>query len=246
MQSEKIEEAVGRELVAYCAKYDVPLSMVIEILEDQKVLPMIRGKATEYNAAAALQSVLGKVEWQVNKLNPNPQPNRPDEDIEIIHRKTKTSIVVESKNAVRGSMTTGKRCNIKVPHFKVKCHRSRSHLTKAATSNDRYADDSWDILITNPVNGIIKGNTQGTDFELVDRVGVEDVLKHFYGATCDKELLVAASRDWRFVLPPDISENGFIPRTPTVLLEGDPNWHSLDDLQVCLERIVRGKTQGRS
>jgi len=246
MDNEPLELVVGRSLVAYCLKYDVPVEMVIEILEDQKVLPMIRGKATEYNAVAALQSILNRVEWQVNKLNPNPQPNRPDEDIEIIHRRTKVSIVVESKNAVRGSMTTGKRCNIKQPHFKVKSHRSRSNLSMAETSNDRYAEDCWDILITNTANAIIKGNTQGSDFELVDKDAIADILKAFYGVSTEKELIAAASQDWRFVLPTDIAEDGFIPRTPAVLLEGDPNWRSLDDLQSCLEQIVRNKTQGRN
>jgi len=242
-----LQEALGKDLLAYCEKYDIPVDRVFEILEDQKVLPMLRGKATEYNGTAALESLLNKVEWQVNKLNPNPQPNRPDEDIEIIHRKTKTSIVVETKNAVRGSMTTGLRCRIiREPHFKVKSHRSRSNLQKAATSNDRYAADTWDVLISNPYNAIIKGGTSGRNFELIDKDGILEVLYDHYGVSTSDELSRAASKDWRFVLPVDIAEDGFIPRTPSVLLSQDPNWHPLDQLQEHLEAIVRGKGQRRS
>jgi hypothetical protein len=242
-----LEQALGKELLAYCDRYDIPVDRIVEILEDQKVLPMIRGKATEYNATAALASLLDQVHWQVNKLNPNPQPGRPDEDIEIIHRKTKTSIVVETKSAVRGSMTTGRRCRIiREPHFKVKCHRSRSNLQMAATSNDRYAADSWDILISNPYNAIIKGSTSGRTLELVDEESILEMLYSHYGVCTPDELSRAASKDWRFVLPIDIAEEGFIPRTPSVLLSQDPNWHPLDELQEHLEVIVRRKTQRHS
>lgn len=36
--------------IAYCEKYFIPQEYLFEILEDSKVVPMIRGKATEYNA----------------------------------------------------------------------------------------------------------------------------------------------------------------------------------------------------
>lgn len=39
----------------YCRRYDIPLENLVDILEDQKVLPMIRGKATEFVAAAFLR-----------------------------------------------------------------------------------------------------------------------------------------------------------------------------------------------
>jgi hypothetical protein len=45
---EKIQ--LADNLLKYCSKYNIPLEYLFEILEDQKVIPMIRGKSTEYNA----------------------------------------------------------------------------------------------------------------------------------------------------------------------------------------------------
>ena len=47
----------------YCDKYNIPIEGLLDILEDQKVLPMIRGKATEYIAAIVLKQTLNPREW---------------------------------------------------------------------------------------------------------------------------------------------------------------------------------------
>ena len=39
--------ALGKEIITYCKKFNVPIEFLFEILEDQKVTPMIRGKAME-------------------------------------------------------------------------------------------------------------------------------------------------------------------------------------------------------
>ena len=78
----------------YCSTYNIPRENLLDILEDQKVLPMIRGK-------------------------------------------------VETKHAVRDSFTMGTR-KTPLPHFKVKRHKSRSHLKRA--TNDRYLVGDFDVL----------------------------------------------------------------------------------------------------
>lgn len=78
----------GERIVDYCAKFDVPIQFLFQILEDQKVTPMIRGKAMEYNAFLLLQSLLNPDVWIVEKLNLNPQPGSEDEDISAKHRRT--------------------------------------------------------------------------------------------------------------------------------------------------------------
>ena len=40
---------LAQRLIAYCKKFNVPVEHIFDILEDQKVTPMIRGKAMEYN-----------------------------------------------------------------------------------------------------------------------------------------------------------------------------------------------------
>ena len=57
--------ALGKEIITYCKKFNVPIEFLFEILEDQKVTPMIRGKAMEYNAFLLLDKKLSKATWSV-------------------------------------------------------------------------------------------------------------------------------------------------------------------------------------
>lgn len=232
----------GKEILDYCERFNVPQDYLLEILTDQKVLPMIRGKATEYNLFVLLDSTLKKSEWSVQKLNLNAQTSVYDEDISITHRRTGIILKVESKNAVRGSFRDGRTTrNLDVPHFKVKCHRSRSNISLSGTSNDRYSDDSFDLLVSNTSNAIFQGGTIGEDFEIVSKGNSLQVLSDFYKTDNDSDLIKKCEQDWRFCIPTDISEDGFLPRTPYVRLEFDPNWFSLDELPNRLLSVVEQK-----
>src|ERR1051326_6709594 len=227
-------EQLGRAVVVYCMKYHIRVEDFLPILNDQKVIPMLRGKAAEYNAVLTLRRVLDPQAWIVNKLNLNPQPGTADQDIGVTHRRTGIQIIIETKSAVRGSMSTGKRTRIhKVPHFYVKCHRSRSN--KVLAYNDRYLATDFDVIVSNPANALLEAGTIGENFELVSEPGLLEILYEYYGVSDKSSLEDAASKDWRFVLPASIAENveGFsvIPRTPSVLLVDDPNWRSLDQIQ---------------
>ena len=147
--TEKELKDLGKQLKDYCDRYLISTNYLFEILNDQKVTPMIRGKATEYEVYLLLKSYLNKSELSVQKLNLLPSPGLSDEDISITHLRTGKVLKVESKNAVRGSISNGLRSRIhNVPHFKVKCHRSRSNIKLAGSSNDRYSVKEFDIIIT--------------------------------------------------------------------------------------------------
>ena len=60
---------IYNSITEYCRTYNIPRENLLDILEDQKVLLMIRGKATEYIGAAFLRQVLDPSEWDVQKLN---------------------------------------------------------------------------------------------------------------------------------------------------------------------------------
>lgn len=45
-------ELLGRNVEAYCNKYGIRIDDFFPILNDQKVIPMLRGKAAEYDAVA--------------------------------------------------------------------------------------------------------------------------------------------------------------------------------------------------
>lgn len=234
--------ALTEKLIEYCKKFSVPLEFLFEILEDQKVTPMIRGKAMEYNAFLLLDKLLPKNAWSVQKLNLNAQPGTHDEDISITHRRTGIILKVESKSAVRNSIRDGRRsrkCN--TPHFKVKSHRSRSNISLAGTSNDRYSVDTFDVLITNTLNAIFQGNTVGEYLEVVHNLELRKMLYDFYKVKNDEDLISACENDWRFCIPSDIAEAGFIPRTPYVKLKNDKNWKSVKEIEKRLLKVVQEK-----
>lgn len=233
---------LGQRVLNYCEKFNVPLDYLFEILEDQKVTPMIRGKAMEYNAYLLLDSALPKAVWSVQKLNLNAQTGLHDEDISITHRRTGVILKVESKSAVRGSIKDGKRSRkYDIPHFKVKCHRSRSNIKLAGTSNDRYSVDSFDLIVTNVSNAIFEGNTVGEYLEVIHNTDIKNTLFDFYNVNNEIKLIKACENDWRFCIPQDIAEDGYIPRTPYVLLQDDPNWISLSEIEVRLLKVVEEK-----
>jgi len=245
--NEKEISNLGEKIYNYCRKFNVPVEFLFEILEDQKVTPMIRGKAMEYNAFLKLNSILHRTAWSVQKLNLNAQPGSYDEDISITHRRTGIILKVESKSAVRGSVRDGRRARIiREPHFKVKCHRSRSNIQLANTSNDRYSVDSFDIIITTVANAIFQGGTISEDLEVVHNAELKKMLFEFYAVNNDSDLINATENDWRFCIPEDIAENGFVPRTPYVVLDDDQNWRPVSELEERLIEVVNQRRQDRN
>jgi|GEM_PF-1327231 hypothetical protein len=238
---------LAETLLKYCKKFNVPLDHLFEILEDQKVTPMIRGKAMEYNAFLLLDAGLSKAVWSVQKLNLNAQTGTHDEDISITHRRTGVILKVESKSGVRGSISSGQRSRtLNEPHFKVKCHRSRSNISLAGTSNDQYSEDSFDVLITNTSNAIFEGNTVGEHLEVVHNDALKQMLYEHYEVDNDIDLIIKCENDWRFCIPTDIAVNGFIPRTPYVKMEGDQHWQPISEIERRLLEVVDEKHKPRA
>ena len=229
---------VYRSITEYCETYNIPRKNLLDILEDQKVLPMIRGKATEYIGAVVLRRTLDSRDWLVDKLNLNPQPGTYDEDISITYRRTGDRLKAETKNAVRGKFSLGTRVT-QEPHFSVKCHKSRSHLTKV--HNDRYLVGDFDVLLCNVSNAIFRGGSLDRGLPLIQNTAAIEWLKAYYGVTSDDELRRKAYDDWRVCLPVNIAQSdGTIPRTPRVLMENDPNWFHLEDLSSNIRTLING------
>ena len=142
-----------KSIEEYCDRFNIPIQYLVEIISNQKVLPMIRGKAVEFVVFGILKKTLKKKIWTVEKENLNPQPNSPDQDVLIIHNKSKSKIIVECKSAVRNSFRLSTK-NRNFPHFKVKCHRSRSYMGKS--TNDRYLETDFDVVVSNVSNSILQ------------------------------------------------------------------------------------------
>lgn len=242
-------EDISNKIEQYCKKYNIPMRYLIEILEDQKVVPMIRGKASEYNGTVFLQNYFeNSIDWVVTKLNLNPQPDMNDQDLTIIHRNTGIQIRVEVKNATRDSFKDGKRCKAsKLPQFTIKCHRSRSNMEKADSTNDRYLLGDFDLIMSNTSNAIIVSGSKTLDnFAITDDEINLSILFDHYKVDNKKDLMEKCYNDWRFADPVDIvMEDGSIPHNPLVLLDAskDPNWFTANRLEEKLLVIVRRKQQ---
>ena len=232
-------ERIFSGITEYCATYNIPRDNLFDILEDQKVLPMIRGKATEYIGAAILSQTLDPREWIVNKLNLNPQARGGfDEDVSITFRRTGQRLKAETKNAVRGSFRLKGRI-VNGPHFQVKCHRSRSNLTRQSTTNDRYLVGDFDLLLCNPSNAIFRTRSLDRGLPLITDEDSIQWLKDFYSVDSHDELRRASYEDWRACLPVSIADNeGVIPRNPRISMEDDPNWFPLDRLSTNLRTLI--------
>lgn len=234
------DSELGKSIKNYCYKYKVPSEHIIDILEDQKVVPMIRGKATEYDVELLLKQLLNPREWEVRKLNLNAQNGTHDEDVTVTHVRTGVIIKVECKNATRGSFKFTPRAKIKDPFCTIKCHKSRSDLKKADTTNDRYLLGDFHVVISNLSNAVIAGATYSEYFELVeDERAVETLARYYKCAPVFQEIFDAAYNDWRFAMAEDIAENGVIPRTPKVLLENDPIWKPVSEIEDALLEFVK-------
>lgn len=230
------------DLKGYCELYNIPIDHFIEIISDQKVVPMIRGKALEYSAYDFLRQNLSSDVWDVIKENLNAQPNSPDEDLKIIHLPSGVNIHIEVKSAVRNSFTLGSsRHKIKEPHFKVKSHRSRSNFNNLA--NDRYLSSDFDIIISNPSNSLLES---GEDFNMVSDVLSKTFLEDFYNVMGPIEIFKSSCEDIIFVKADDIKEQfkglNVIPRTPTVRFANEPHWKKIQYIEQTLNEIVLEKS----
>lgn len=243
-------ETLGKQILDYCESYKIPKEYLYDILIDQKVVPMIRGKATEYSTLLLLQQVLDPREWAVAKLNLNAQTGTHDEDVTVTHQRTGIIIKVECKNASRGSFKCSSRTK-KYPnkaYCTIKCHKSRSDLKKASTTNDRYLPGDFDIVISNLSNAVIAGATYTKNFELIsDKNVVRKLAEYYQCKPTYQEIFDASYNDWRFAFQSDIlDEQGVaVQRTPAVLLEDYSVWHKIEDLDKYLSAFVREHLERR-
>lgn len=145
---------------AYCEKYNIPLPYLAETLYEPKVVPMIRGKAFEFSVMMALQEILPKNEWQIDKPMMNAQIGFHDIDVKVTHKPTKKIISVECKLSKKGGYRLFSDGHSEI---RVKCMRSRtlgpSKVKELAPKlgvsekvlsvhNDQYLPADFDVVIS--------------------------------------------------------------------------------------------------
>ena len=133
-----------KKLNEYCNRYDIPKTHFIDILEDLKVIPMVRGKAFEFQTSDRLRTILNKSRWRVSNPLLNAQPGIHDIDVKITNEIKKVDINAECKMASRDSI----KLSNGVLSFQVKCMRSRTigHKGVAERLAREYGIDKKSVL----------------------------------------------------------------------------------------------------
>ena len=161
----------------YCIKYNIPHQYLAQIINDPKVVPMIRGKAFEFSAMLYLESVLPSADWIVDKPVMNAQFGFHDMDVRVVHKATGTTIGVECKLAAKGSFQVLKNGDVQI---KVKCMRSRTLGESKAKElavkiglpasivqihNDQYIPTDFQVVLTNIANAFYTTDNETDLFE---------------------------------------------------------------------------------
>ena len=156
-----------QEIREICQKYNIALENLPAIIQDPKVLPMIRGKSFEFSTLSRFIEFLDRKEWDVSKLILNPQFGTSDEDVTLTHLKTKIKITIECKLAAKGRYRSIKKDGKNYFQVDVKCMRSRTLGDKKIQElapkigisenvlkihNDQYVSSDFDIVVTSIAN----------------------------------------------------------------------------------------------
>ena len=157
----------------YCYRYNIPLEYLSDTLYEPKVVPMIRGKAFEFNMKLALEDILSAQTWEVEKIPMNAQQGLHDIDVIVRHKETQKEARLECKLAAKGGfrlLQTGDSI------IRVKCMRSRTlgesmvrHLApkfgvsekQLTVHNDQYRPEDFDFVVTSIGNAFYETNSSG-------------------------------------------------------------------------------------
>jgi len=160
------------KLQHFCEEYNLEFKNLTEILNDPKVVPMIRGKSFEFSVKNKLETILDQQIFEIVKPYMNAQIDSHDIDIQIKNILNGKKYIVECKLAAKHSF----RFHEHNPYLKVKCMRSRTLGEKAAKQkaqitgksvnelmihNDQYLSNDFDLVITSIANAFYDTNDDG-------------------------------------------------------------------------------------
>lgn len=163
------------ELEGFCKRYNLNIKHLKDILNDPKVIPMIRGKSFEFTVKDYLSNILSD-KYLVTNPRLNAQTGLNDIDVYIINQETNRAYSIECKLSSKGSFRLNISSN---PYLKVKCMRSRTLGREAALQrskstkisfdslmvhNDQYTAKEFDLVITSIANAFFKTDIDGLFF----------------------------------------------------------------------------------
>ncbi|WP_219884754.1 hypothetical protein [Merismopedia glauca] len=246
----------------FCLRYDLNIKHLTEVLNDPKVIPMIRGKSFEFTVKDYLSSILSE-KYYVTNPRLNAQTGLNDIDVSIINKGNQKKYSIECKLASKGSF----RINLLGdPFLKIKCMRSRTLGEEAALQrskvtgisfqalmihNDQYTAKEFDLVITSIANSFFKTDSDGLFFWsptleaqfFLNNLGVRNQSEAFLKMYVAKSKNLAASQinEVRCTRQKCNDSNcNFIPNYPIIYFNrssGQPlfPWISLDKIESLLD-----------
>ena len=117
--------SIEDKLKEYCDRHGILYESIIDIINEPKVVPMIRGIGFEYTVLPILKKQLDPKYFNVDKPVINAQLGKPDIDIRIKHNESKREFTCECKLAKNNSFKLENK-KFKKPHVQIKVMRSRT------------------------------------------------------------------------------------------------------------------------
>ena len=159
------------KLKEYCRSHGIDFESLIKIINEPKVVPMIRGIGFEYVVEKDLKERFRNSDrYEIRKPNINAQLGKPDVDVEIFDLEKNQSLRMECKLAKNNSFKQKGKLS-KNPHCQIKVMRSRTLGEKniqvvakqegidpqlLREHKDSYSFDHFDFVITNLRNAFYR------------------------------------------------------------------------------------------
>lgn len=196
-------------LRSYCKDHSIQFKHLPSVINDPKVVPMIRGYAFEFDVFDKVKKLFSKTKrFYVEKPYMNAEIFHPDIDIKIFDTQNKnsdgenSSYMGECKLAKNNSFKFRTRSK-NYPFCQIKCMRSRTlgkdKIVQVAnrlgisedllnSHKDSYRYDHFDLVFTNLSNAFYRTNTDGK-FVLSPSDDEIEFLKLFFNTSNSKKSL---------------------------------------------------------
>jgi hypothetical protein len=196
------ESTVLIQLKKYCDEHGLDFESLPLVLNEPKVVPMIRGIGYEYVVVAYLKNLLANDErFTARKTIVNSQITNKGSDAEIYDKETDKLIRLECKLASNGSFEPSTR-GINYPHSRIKIMRSRTlgekmiereakngeaTVEELTAHKDSYLPNGFDFVITNLRNAFYI-TTDEDLFKFSPSDAQWDFLKTFFNSNSFEEV----------------------------------------------------------
>ena len=171
----KIEKKSIKKILQYCDTHGLDFNTLPEIMDEPKVVPMIRGIGFEYVIKSYLINIFkNDKRFEIRKEIVNTQLNVKGDDLQIFDNKKKISIRLECKLAKNNSFKfqTKQReyqhCSIKVMRsrtlgdeiIKRLAKNGEATIQQLQSHKDSYLCDHFDLVVTNLRNAFYITNKE--------------------------------------------------------------------------------------